>query len=321
VSAAEFAAAGQCAEPLLTWNDVAAVTVAGEKDSPPAMAATAGRAALARSGLDPEHIALILHASVGYQGNELWPAGSYVQRAAAPGSTCPAVEIKQASNGGMAALYLAAGFLQDGSERTAALITAGDVFAPPTVDRWGSDPGTVYADGAAAVVLSRAPGLARLRSVTLVADSELEGMHRPGDPFGATAINRRAPVDLESSRKAFLAQLGLGETVRRLAAGQRTALESALTEAGVTMDDVDRFVLPNFGRRRLETNCLRPLGIAIERTMWPWSRTVGHLGAADQLAALDELAGTGELARGQIVVLLGIGSGFAWSCAVLEITR
>jgi len=318
VSTADVAAAGDCEEPLLAWNDMASVTVAGEKDSPPEMAAAAARTALGRAGCADTDLDLILHTSVSFQGNELWPASSYVQRAAAGGSRCPALELKQASNGGMAALHLAAGFLSDGAARSSVLLTAGDVFAPPVVDRWRSDPGTVYADGGAALVLTRRAGFARLRSVVLVADSELEGMHRPGDAFGVAPLNRRHPVDLEAYRKGFLAQAGLAATVRRLASGQRAALEQALEEADVDLADVSRFVLPHFGRRRLETNCLRPLGIDIDRTTWTWARTVGHLGAGDQMAGLDHLVNTGAVGPGDLCVLIGIGSGFAWSCAVVE---
>jgi 3-oxoacyl-[acyl-carrier-protein] synthase III len=46
---------------------------------------------------------------------------------------------------------------------------------------------------------------------------------------------------------------------------------------------------------------------------------VGHLGAGDQFAGLAHLVDAGELGAGGIAVLLGVGCGFVWSCAVVEV--
>lgn len=62
-----------------------------------------------------------------------------------------------------------------------------------------------------------------------------------------------------------------------------------------------------------------PLGIPLERMTWPWGRTVGHLGASDQFVALEHLLNVGELVPGQQVLMVGVGIGFTWCAAVLEI--
>jgi 3-oxoacyl-[acyl-carrier-protein] synthase-3 len=46
---------------------------------------------------------------------------------------------------------------------------------------------------------------------------------------------------------------------------------------------------------------------------------VGHLGAGDQFAGLAHLVDTGLLHLGQTCVLVGIGAGFSWTVAVLEV--
>ena len=81
----------------------------------------------------------------------------------------------------------------------------------------------------------------------------------------------------------------------------------------------DLVVLPHFGHRRLDSIFLTPFGIAPDRTCWEWSRTVGHLGAADQYAGLDHLVGTGRAAPGDRCVLISVGAGYSWGAAVLEI--
>ncbi|MGW4644210.1 ketoacyl-ACP synthase III family protein [Sphaerisporangium sp. NPDC004334] len=319
VTVEEALARGDCDPDTARRTEALSVAVAGE-ESPAEMAAAAARAALGRSGRDPADVGLILHAAVYYQGHDLWPPASYVQRTAV-GNRCPAVEVRQMSNGGMAAIDLAAGYLSAARPGSAALITAADRFSPPGFDRWRSDPGTVYADGGVALVLARGHGLARLRTIVTVSDPELEGMHRGDDPFGVAPFSVRRPMDLEVWKRAFVARTGLSACLSRIAAGLREAVDTALDEAGVKLADVDRFLLPHFGRRRLAAALLRPLGVDVERTTWPWSRRVGHLGAGDQIAALDHLFSSGAAAPGDTLMLLGIGAGFTWSCAVLEVTE
>ena len=62
-----------------------------------------------------------------------------------------------------------------------------------------------------------------------------------------------------------------------------------------------------------------PFEIDPGRTTWDWSRTIGHLGAADQFAGLDHLRRSGKLAVGDLVVLMSVGAGYSWGCAVLDV--
>lgn len=54
-------------------------------------------------------------------------------------------------------------------------------------------------------------------------------------------------------------------------------------------------------------------------TNWEWSRTVGHLGAGDQFASLAHLVDSGRARPGDRCVLIGVGAGYSWGCAVVEI--
>ncbi|MDO0926686.1 ketoacyl-ACP synthase III family protein [Streptomyces sp. TG1A-8] len=284
------------------------------------MAARAARQALERSGLPPSAVDLLLYANVYYQGHDMWAPASYVQRAAL-GNRCPALEIRQMSNGGMAALELAATRLTASRGPSAVLTVAADRFCPPGIDRWFSDPGSVFGDGGSALVLSSEDGYARLRSLVTVANPHLEAMHRGDDPFGPAPFSVRSPLDVKACQKSYLATASMSETVARSAAGQREALEGALADAGTGLADIDWFVLPHFGRRRLVANYTTPLGIGLDRTTWSWFRGVGHLGAGDQFASLGRLVDTGAAGPGDRCLLMGVGAGFTWSSAVVEILR
>lgn len=319
MAAADALAASLCDAATVHRDDIASVVVAtGTSDVPAEMAARAARLALLRSGHEPDDIDLILHASLYDQSFGLWAPASYVQRTAV-GNRCPAMEVRQVSNGGMAALELAIAYLSAVPGRTAALLTAADRFDPPGFDRWRSDPGTVYADGGAAMVISSRAGFAKVRSLVLGSDPDLEGMHRTGPAFASPSFTACSRVDLEACKLGFLTQVGLSFGASRVAAGQREVVKAALADADTDLDALDHVVLPNFGRRRLDKAFGRILGLDLNRTTWAWSRRVGHLGAADQFAGLAHLVETGALTPGDRCAVLGVGAGFSWSCAVLEI--
>jgi 3-oxoacyl-[acyl-carrier-protein] synthase-3 len=288
------------------------------EESAAEMAAAAARTALGRADSGGGDVDLLLHADTYHQGQDLWPVASYIQREALRNS-CPAVEIRQMSNGGLAALDLATAYLTAGHGRGDALLTTADRFCAPGIDRWTTDPGTPYADGATALVLSRRGGYARLVSLALHADPELEPLHRGDDPFTTAPFGHRMPVDFEAAKKAFVGRTGLSYAITRAHNGQQTVIKQALADAGSDLAEADWVVLPHFGRRRLTAIYYKPFGIDPARTTWDFSRTVGHLGAGDQFAGLDHLVSTGRAAPGDRVVLVSVGAGYSWGCAVVDV--
>jgi len=320
VSAEQAVAAGEVTARDAARTGVASVTVS-TGHSAPEMASLAARIALRRADCPPGDVGLVLHASLYDQGHDLWAPASYVQRRALGElpEHAPAMEVRQVSNGGMASLDLAAAYLRAGTDRPAALLTSGDVFCPPGFRRWTSDPGTVYADGGAALVLSRQGGFARVLGRFAASEPRLEGMHRGDAPFPPAGSAPGRVVDLDRCKREFLAGTGRAAAVAWVGGGQRRTLADGLAALGLGVGDVARFVLPHLGGRRLAATYFQPFGIDPERSTWPWSRSVGHLGGGDQFAGLAHLVETKQVAPGDRVVLVGVGAGFSWSCAVLEV--
>lgn len=284
----------------------------------PQMAVRAAREALRHADAGPQDIDLVLHASSYFQGYDLWAPASYVQREAV-GNTCLSLAVEQLSNGGMAAFELAVAYLRADARRHSALVTTGDRFCLPGIDRWTSDPGTVLGDGGTAIVLSTEDGFALLRALVTVSDPTLEKMGRGDDPFAATPLETRTPVSVEEPRARLVKEMGMSELIDRLHTGQRTAFEQALREADVKQEDLDWTVLPHLGRAKMDFQFFSALDLDPERTTWPWGSGVGHLGAGDMFAGLTHLTRTGALRPGQTGALVSAGGGFAWTVAVLEI--
>ncbi|MGF7236710.1 MAG: ketoacyl-ACP synthase III family protein [Frankia sp.] len=309
--------AGLCKRSLVWNTGIVSVCVADE-ESAPEMAVRAALTALERAGREPQQISLVLHASAYYQGHDMWTPASYIQHHAV-GNRCPAMEVRQMSNGGMAALELSWAYLAADPRRTAALITTADRFARPGFDRWHSDPGTVCGDGGTALVVSTTAGWARVSGIASVSDPGLERGGRGDDPFSLAPLATRSPIDLNGSSASLVREIGLEAMLRRIEAGQREVFERACADAGVKFSEIDWFVLPNMGRTRMKAQFFGPFDIKPERTTWAWGREVGHLGAGDQVAGLQHLIDNKHLEPGQTCMLVGVGAGFSWTAAVIEV--
>ncbi|ONI92663.1 hypothetical protein ALI22I_02670 [Saccharothrix sp. ALI-22-I] len=319
VSVEEAVADGRCEPAAAQRTQTRHVAIAGPEDTQPDMAVRAGKQALVRSGHRPEDVDLLLHAVANYNGLDGWNAASFVQHRVL-GRSGVSYEIRQLSNGGVASIQLAAAYLE-GRPGRAAMITASDKFTEPAWNRWRSSAGLLFADGASAVVLSRRGGFARVLSAVTVSDPELEGLQRGNQPFHDYADPAQYPVELEARTLEFSDLMPLDESGPRRAAGMRRAANQALAEADTAIEDIRRFVAPNFGFELMRLSCLVPLGIELERTTWEWGSQVGHTGAADQFAGLSHLVETGAVEAGDRVMVVGVGGGFNWTAAVVEITE
>lgn len=323
VTTADAVAAGLYDERDNEADGYLAVRVAGEGPAVE-MAVEAAALALKRSpDVDPGEVGIVVHACCAHQGLEHFSAPNYIQSRTVQG-TATAVEVRQFSNGGMMALELAAGSLAARSTPQAALVTTSDRFGGPTYDRYRTDQGVVFGDGATALVLSRRPGVARLLSTVVIGDGSFVGMQIGDAPWTGAVDTGTWPVDLTARRKQHLKVHGVDLLMRIMVRStrlQRETIEAALTDAGVTADEVAWWVVPNMGRAVVDWEFRRRLGIDESRTTWSWGREVGHIGAGDQTGGLTHLFESGVLHAGDRVVLTGVGQGDNYGCAVVEVVE
>ncbi|MFF8844815.1 ketoacyl-ACP synthase III family protein [Streptomyces sp. NPDC015127] len=297
--------------------------VAGDDDTQPEMAVRAGKLAVRQSGHAESDFGVLMHAAAGFNGLDGWNITSYLQHEILAGHGL-SMEVRQQSNGAMVAIELAAAYLAAGTDRTAALITASDRFVLPVWDRWRAYAGLVLGDGASAAVLSRRSGFARVLSVVTRSRPELERAQRADLPFKPYADPHDTdlyPISLIRRMQDYAAASGMGMSgvFRRMNETLVETVNTAAEEAGTRLADVEHLIFPSFGRQMMQQEVLGPLGIDKERTPWQWVAEVGHVGATDQFGALDHLGRAGLLQPGQRVMMTGIGLGFNWTTAVIEI--
>lgn len=314
-SAAEAVAAGAYRPDRAADSGIESVTVSTELAAPE-MAVRAGRSALAAAeNWLGGGVRSVLHTHSDLQGARFWEAAPYVALHTV-GDGVPGYEVLQSCNGGLACLQLGAALLAGTDDSV--LITAADRFDSEGVDRWNADPQAVLGDGAAALVLSTVGGRARLLSLATACDNRLEGESR-----GAAFTGRvSAPLDFERLREGYL-RAGMPLLTHLLAMKDvlDTALKRAFDEAGCLPSELAYLVPATATHPQLRSMLVNLIQLPEERTTWSFGRTTGHVGAADHLLGLDHLLSSGKVGPGDRVLLLGGGTGFSCTCAIVEVLR
>ncbi len=169
-----------------------------------------------------------------------------------------------------------------------------------------NDRGTcvLFGDGAGAVVLRAAdePGIL---STHLHADGSYHDiLSVPGHVSGGN-VRGRPFVQMDGGAVFKFAVKVLAEVAHE-----------ALAENGLTVKDVD-WVIPHQANIRIIEATARKLGLPLERVVVTVERHANTSAASIPLA-LDEAVRDGRIRPGQLVLLEGVGGGFAWGAALLR---
>lgn len=291
-------------------------SVSVSSESPPEMAVRAGRLALGTASPG-----LHLHGAARFQGIDLWSASCWIANQLMPGPLPGlSMEVNALCNSGLAALELAATMLTARPDLQDALVTVADWFPEPVVDRWNLDSGVLLGDGGAAALLGRGGGRLRLLSCASRSDPSLEGLQRGDEPFHAASPAVLKPLVLRRLAREFYAVSGRSPSsvVAAHIEGVQTVVAQALADADTTLADARWVVTPFVGRTSFRFGYAQPLGLDPARTLLDLGLSTGHMGGVDHLYALDHLLRGDLLAPGEKVVLIGVGGGFTFSCAVLQ---
>lgn len=254
------------------------------------LATEAARAALARAGVGPDDIDLLVLATT--TPDQRVPGTSAVVQDAL-GLRCGAVDLNAACSGFVYALVAAHGFVAVGSDR---ILVIGAETLSGIVDHDDRSTAVLFADGAGAVVLEAVPGEGQLLGWDLGADGSA------------------API-LYCDHGGYLRMDGR-EVFRRAVRVAVSSAEAALERAKVRAEDLALFV-PHQANVRIIEAVGQRLGIPMERTAIVLDRT-GNTSAASVPLALADAADAGRLERGDLVMLSAFGAGMTWASVVLR---
>jgi 3-oxoacyl-[acyl-carrier-protein] synthase-3 len=275
---------------------------AEDGDTAAAFGARALQTALDMAALAPEAIArLIFVSSLG--GDALIPATSN-KIAAALGlrGTCECFDLNNACMGFLSAFDVGARSVATGRGPVAIVVgELGSRFITPEDPR----PYLVVGDGVAAAVLAQGrDGDAMLASWlrndgTIAGDVELR---HPG------LTGRRETTRFTSSNKQ-ITELAIE--------GFRTGIQTVLSEAGVSLGDVEWIVLhqPNGSLLRVVTDALK----LDPARMLNVVREVGSIGAASIPTGLDRLLRSGRVRGGDRILMAGVGAGASYGAMLVRV--
>ena len=93
------------------------------------------------------------------------------------------------------------------------------------------------------------------------------------------------------------------------------AARGAVERSGLSLDDL-AFVCPLHTKRSMFMALLSELGMREDQAVY--LDDTGHMSGVDPLLALDRAARAGELADGDLVLLLAAGTGYTWAASVVR---
>ena len=254
------------------------------------LAIEAGLAALERAGRRPDEIDAVILATT--TPDQIVPATSATVQdgIGVPGG---AFDVNAACSGFVYALTVAHGLLAIGAER---LLVIGSETLSRVTDWDDRSVAILVGDGAGAVVLEAVDGPGQLLSWNLGADGSLRHLLKC-DHGGYLYMNGK-----EIFRKAVRVVID--------------SAQKAITDAGMTADDIDLMVPHQANLRIISAACQR-LGIPEEKAVVVIDH-YGNTSSASIPLALADALDTGRLNKGDNVLLTGFGGGMTWASAVLH---
>jgi 3-oxoacyl-[acyl-carrier-protein] synthase-3 len=297
------------------------IAAPGRDETTGPLAVRSSRAALERAGLTPADLDLVVVATTTPER----PIPSTASMVAAElGTTAGGFDLNAACAGFVYAVTAVAGLLAVGAARTVLLVGVDTMSS--VVDPLDRGTAILFGDGAAAVVLTSDPAHGVAPQPTLPGVGGFPGM--PGlvasdlmhDPDGVELLVVDAggagmPATAETvAANAHKLRMDGGEVFRRAVRGVTVSVQRTLERAGCSADDVTLFV-PHQANARIVASVLPRLGIAPERTISTIDR-YGNTSAASVPLSLVEVAESGRVAPGDLVLMCGFGAGMAVGTAL-----
>jgi 3-oxoacyl-[acyl-carrier-protein] synthase-3 len=268
------------------------------------LATAAARAALARAGLRPESIDLILVATS--TPDHTFPACAAAVQRKLGAARAAAFDLQAVCSGFIYALAVADKFLVTGQAKTA-LVLGSETFSR-LLDWQDRTTCVLFGDGAGAVVLraEQGTGTAFDRGV-LATHLGSDGRHYDdlyvdGGPSSTGTTGHLRMNGREVFRHA----------IQTLTAASQRVLDAA----GLTVDDVD-WLVPHQANLRILDAVAKRLGIGAERVLITVDRHANTSAASIPLA-LAEAAAAGRLQADQLLVMNAMGGGFTWGSALVR---
>ena len=264
------------------------------------LGAEAARRAIAAAGCQASDIDLIIVATS--TPDMVFPSTAALLQNKLGIADCPVFDVQAVCSGFIYAMTVADAMIQTGTAKRALVIGA-EVFSR-ILDFKDRTTCVLFGDGAGAVVLeaSDTPGI-------LATDIHADGKYSdilcvPGHVSGGAILGD--PVLKMDGQAVFKLAVGVLEETAR----------ASLGKAGLNDSDID-WLIPHQANIRIMQSTARKLKMPMEKVIVTVDQH-GNTSAASIPLALDHGVRSGQISKGQTVMLEGVGGGFTWGSVLLK---
>jgi len=260
----------------------------------------AAQRAIQAAGCQPSDIDLIIVATS--TPDMVFPSTAALLQSKLGIVGCPVFDVQAVCSGFIYAMTVADAMIKTGTAKRALVIGA-EVFSR-ILDFKDRTTCVLFGDGAGAVVLeaSSTPGI-------LATDIHADGKYSdllcvPGHVSGGAILGD--PVLKMDGQAVFKLAVGVLE---------ETALAS-LSKAGLSATDID-WLVPHQANIRIMQSTARKLKMPMDKVIVTVDQH-GNTSAASIPLALDHGVRSGQITKGQTLMLEGVGGGFTWGSVLLK---
>ncbi|MDL5032901.1 beta-ketoacyl-ACP synthase III [Pelomonas sp. APW6] len=265
------------------------------------LALPAARAALEAAGVAAEEIDLIIVATS--TPDMVFPSTACLLQQKLGIAGCAAFDVQAVCSGFVYGLTVADAMIKSGAA-SKALVIGAETFSR-ILDFKDRTTCVLFGDGAGAVVLgaSETPGL-------LASQLHADGRHvdilcTPGTVSGGQVLGH--PLLKMDGQAVFKLAVGVLEKVAR----------AVLEKAGKTDADID-WLIPHQANIRIMQGTAKKLKLPLEKLVVTVDQH-GNTSAASIPLALDAAVRSGQIKKGDTVMLEGVGGGFTWGAVLLDL--
>lgn len=264
------------------------------------LGAEAARRAIAAAGCQASDIDLIIVATS--TPDMVFPSTAALLQTKLGIVGCPVFDVQAVCSGFIYAMTVADAMIKTGTAQRALVIGA-EVFSR-ILDFKDRTTCVLFGDGAGAVVLeaSDTPGI-------LATDIHADGKYSeilcvPGHVSGGAILGD--PVLKMDGQAVFKLAVGVLEETAR----------ASLSKAGLNDSDID-WLIPHQANIRIMQSTARKLKMPMEKVIVTVDQH-GNTSAASIPLALDHGVRSGQITKGQTLMLEGVGGGFTWGSVLLK---
>ena len=283
--------------------------VAAAHETTASMAATAGKRAIAVSGLDPDEIDLILVATL---SPDYWmPSTAALVKEAIGNTRAAAMDVAAACSGFIYGYATATAYVESGLARHVLVI--GAELLTRFLDYTDRSTSILFGDGAGAVVISGGDEPAGPSGIELT--TEPQGAYMIWLPSGGS----KSPSSAETvARGEHHIRMEGKETYRFASKTLASTALAAVSRAGLRPDEIDLFI-PHQANIRIIEAVAKGLNLPMEK-MYVNVDRYGNTSAASVPIALAEAVDSGRIKVGDKVVMVAFGAGFTSGAVAFEWT-